>query len=237
MAKKSLRERLAERQADLKNSSKGYKLFKIPEGTTRFRLLFCGEEEDWAMEVTCFYLGKDLGYVISPKTLGEKCAIYKSYKQLSGDNANADEREFAKKFKPQRKFVAPSVRYKDADGNELDNEAGAKLLLLAPGTYDAALELWLDKENGDFTHPTEGYDLKFKRTGKGKNDTEYKVVPCKNTKAPKGFRGPYNVEEMLRAVIPTYAETKAMLEKFLNLEPEEEQEEQPKKKKKKNKDL
>jgi hypothetical protein len=32
---------------------------------------------------------------------------------------------------------------------------------------------------GDFTHPEKGYDIKIKRKGTGKNDTEYKVYPMK----------------------------------------------------------
>lgn len=243
MGKQSLRERLEQRQKDLKNSSKGYKMFKISEGTSRYRILFCGEDEDWALEVKVFYLGKDIGYVISPSTLGEKCAIAKEHKKLTGEDSSAEDREFAKKYlRPGRKFVVPAVRYKDEDGKELETESGAKLLMLAPSTYDAALELWLDKENGDFTLPLEGYDLKFKRTGKGKNDTEYKVVPCKQSKAPKGFRGPYNVEEMLKEIMPSYKETKELLEKYLSLDldsgsDDEEEEQSSKKKKKKNKDL
>lgn len=237
---------MLQKQEDLKTrKGGGYNTFVIMEGKTRFRILFCGDDEDWAMEVTAFFLSKEIGLVISPKTFGEKCAIYEGYEEMKNSKSE-DDRKFASTFKPSTKWLAPAVRYKDEDGKELDSEAGMKPLVMAKSAYEDALDLWLDKENGDFTHPLEGYDLKFTRTGKGKNDTKYGAIACKPTKAPKGFRGPVNLEEVVRSIMPTYKETKALLEKFLNITPEDDEDEpkskkdkgeKKKKKKKKNRDL
>ena len=105
-----------------------------------------------------------------------------------------------------------------------------KFVLLAAGTYQDILEKYLDEDEwGDMTDPEDGYDIKIKRTGSGKTDTEYTVTPCKNTRAPKGFRKSYNLDEEVRKILPTYEQTKAFLDQFLGLDPEDEE---PKKKKK-----
>jgi len=243
MAKKSLIARLRDKQKKIKESGQGYPYFLIPEGVTRMRPVWCGEDQDWSLEVVFFYLGKEMGGFISPATFGEKCAFHRMHKKLS-DSKDEDEREYAKnKLRPGRKFAVGVYRYKDAEGTEVDEQSGVKCAILAPSVVDKMLDLYLDADNGDFTDPIKGYDLKFKRTGKGKNDTEYNVVKGKNTKASKKFRGPYNIEELVRKILPTYEQTKEMLEKYMNLAPDDEAESSTKKKKpikkkvKKSKDL
>lgn len=235
--KKSLKERLAERRENLKKAGPG-KFITCKEGITRVRVLPVGEENEFAMEVVYFYLGiKDNMGVISPMTFNEKCAIMAAYKKLA-DSTNPDDREFAKKFKPQRKFFTPVIKYKDDNGKEIDTEMGPKLLLLTAGMYQEAIDLYLDEDNGDFTNPINGYDLKIKRTGKGKMDTEYKVLTGKPSKLDKAYRAEINLEKMVRDITPTYKETKAILEQFLNLPPiEEDDKEEKRPKKKKKRDL
>jgi len=236
MAKKSLKERLLEKQKKLKENSAGFKFFRVSEGKSRFRILSAGEEVDWAIEATVFYLGKEIGYVVSPVTFDGKCAIMNTYNELA-DSKKESDRKFAKTFKPGKKFFTAAGKYKDEKGAEpmTDGESkGIKLLMLATGQYNDMIDLWTDDEEaGDFTHPLEGYDLKMGRTGKSKNDTEYSVRPCKPTKAPKQWRKEVNLEEMLKAIIPSYKETKELMEKFLNLEPEEEEDDSKSSKKKK----
>ena len=239
--KSSLRERLQKRREDLKRSGPG-KFFTCKEGITRVRILPVGEENEWGLEVTYFYLGlKDNMALISPATFNEKCAVMDAYTKLSNSKDPAD-REFAKKFKPSRRFMAPVIKYKDDNGKEIDTESGVKLLLMTGGVYQEAIDLYLDDDNGDFTDPIKGYDLKIKRTGKGKTDTEYKVLTGKVSKLAKEYRAEVDLEKMVREIIPTYKETKVILEEFLNLPPKEddEEEEAPKKKtskKKRSKDL
>lgn len=243
--KKSLLERIAEKRKNLKMGSGNFKFFMPKEGVTRYRVLSTGEENDFSMEVTTFYLGKDLGFVISPRTFGEKCAIMKTYDKLS-TSKNEDDKQFAAKFKPGKKFLVGAIRYTDEKGKEVDTESGVKLLMLPTGLYGHLLDLYLDvDEAGDFTHPTEGYDIKILRTGKGKMDTEYNLTKCKNTKIASEFKKPIDLEKMVKEVTPSYEETSELIEKFLNL-PDSTEDEQnsdkkekrkDKKKKKKNKDL
>lgn len=239
----SLKDRLAQKRKELATKGGDFDLFFIKEGTTRMRLMSAGDEKEFAIEAVTFYLGSEIKNVISPATFGKKCAIMEAYNELSASKDTSD-REFAKKFKPGKKYYAAAYRYTDEKGKEVDVEQGVKLLQLTGGQYQDLIDLYLDEdEAGDFTHRTKGYDIKFGRTGKGKQDTEYQVRPCKNTEGYKPFYkdGTVDLEEMLKAKIPSYKETKEIIEKFLNLPPEEDnaaEEEAPKKKKKKkNKDL
>src|SRR6185369_7077990 len=131
--------------------------------------------------------------------------------------------------------------YKDEKGKEIDKEAGVKLLLVSAGVYQELIDLYLDSDAGDFTDPIKGYDIKIKRTGKGMTDTEYTVLRGNPSKLDKAYRKEVDPEAMVKALVPTYEETKQMLEDFLHLAPEEEEEKSSKKdkkkKKKKSKDL
>lgn len=229
----SLLKNLKKRRKELENSGgRGYKYFIFKEETVRMRPLFTGEDQDWAIEATFFYLGKKLGGYISPATFGEKCPIMKLYEKLSGSDSDED-KEFAKTFRPKKRYFVPHIKFKDLKGEEIDKEQGAKLALLTNDQYKNLLDLFLDPEQGDFTDPNTGYDIKYKRTGKGQFDTEYSLLPCKPSKAPKEFRGPYDVEKMMREIIPTYEAAKEIKEKFLNGGDEEDEDEKPKKKSKK----
>lgn len=234
----SLKERLAKKRELLKRGEGGFKYLAIKEGKMRVRHLPVGDEKDWSIEATTFYLGK-LGTVISPVTLGKKCALMRAYEKLS-KSKDPEDREVAKRFKPSRKYFSPVIAYKDAKGVELDMEQGPKLLVMGAKLLGQAVDLWMDDDDGgDFTDPIKGYDIKYTRTGKGKNDTEYGLMKGNTKKLPKELRGKtWDPEEMLKEIIPTYEETKEKLDDFLNLPPEDEDDDdKPKKKKKKSKDL
>lgn len=244
MAKtKSLKERLEERRKNLaERGGGGYKTFIFRPGITRLRHVYVGGEVEPAMEVLYVYLNKALGGFISPATWGEKCAFKKAFDELSSSSKES-EVAFSKKIQPKKKFVSPAYRYKDEKGKEIDVEAGVKLALLNGSQYEQMLDLWLDDDKGDFTDPKNGYDLKHKRTGEGQFGTKYNVIDCNKSPAAKQFRGPYNIEEMARALTPTYKETKELLEKFMNMDDgDTSSNSRPsnnggKKKKKKNRDL
>lgn len=242
MAKKqSLRERMIARREQLNDKGGNYSLFLFTKpGSYRHRHVPVGAENDWAIEVVYIYLNKELGGVISPRTFGEKCALTDAYEELKNSKDEAD-RNFSAKLKPKKRYLSLSVRYKDDKGKEIDTENGVKLTMLTGDSYQGMIDLWLDDESGDFTDPINGYDVKHKRVGTGQFDTKYTVTRCNPSKLPKEFRGPYNLEEMVRKEIPTYKATKVLLEKFLNIASEEEEE--PKestattKKKKKTRDI
>lgn len=230
--KASLRERLAKKREELKRAGPG-KFVTFKEGTTRIRILPVGEENEWGMEVVYFYLGlKDNMAVISPATFGEKCAIMMAHNKLTASK-NAEDRKFAKKFRPQRRFMAPCIVYKDDYGRDVNTERGKSLALMTSGVYQEAIDLYLDDDNGDFTDPINGYDLKIKRTGSGLMDTEYKVITGKTSKLPREFRGQVDLEAMIKDVIPSYADTKTMIEEYLNIPQDDDEEEEDRKPKKK----
>lgn len=238
MAKKSLRERLAEQRTQIAEGNKGgYKIFIFKVGEVRMRALPVPEDTEFAVEVGYIFLSKELGGIVSPSSWGNKCAFMEAHLKLAASKDPKDQ-AIAKKLKPKRKFMMPSVRYLDLKGSAIDIEAGAKLALLTGGQYQDAIDLYLDEdEAGDFTDPKTGYDLKFGRTGTGQFDTEYTVRPCKPTKLEKPYsKEVYDPTKMAKELTPTYEVTVEMLEKYLNLSPDDDKEEEAPKKKKKSKD-
>lgn len=235
----SLKDKLAKRRKEIAKKGNGkLPFFSVKEGTSRFRILPVGDENDWAQEVTWFYLGKELGGFISPITFGGKCKVMELYNKFN-ESKSADDRDFAKKFRPQKKFFTLAIRFNDEDGREIDTNAGPKPLLLSNGIYGELLDLYLDeKEAGDFTDAENGYDVKIQREGTTMLDTKYSLRPCKPTRLSKEYRSkaPYNLEEALRAIVPTKEENKELASKFINIDPDELDNKSGDKKEKKDKD-
>lgn len=215
MASKKFIEKMKKRSEDLAKGGKGsYDFFMVKEGITRMRPLPVGEDVEFGYEVTTFFLGKKHGTIISAATFGEKCAIMSKYNKLKDSKDEAD-RDLAGKFKPSVKIVMPHIRFNDEHGKEVDTASGPKLALLSKGCYQQAVDLYVDPEQGDFTDPLEGYDLKYKRTGKGKVDTVYTVSPCQPTKLPKEFRKVYDPETMVRGMVKSYDESLEIIREFM----------------------
>lgn len=215
MASKKFIEKMKKRSEELAKGGKGnYDFFMVKEGITRMRPLPVGEDVEFGFEVTTFFLGKKHGTIISAATFGEKCAIMNKYNKLKDSKAEAD-RDLANRFKPSVKIVMPHIKFNDEHGKEVDTANGAKLALLSKGCYQQAVDLYVDPEQGDFTDPLEGYDLKYKRSGKGKQDTVYTVSPCKPTKLPKEFRKVYDPETMVRGMVKSYDESLEIIREFI----------------------
>lgn len=231
MAKKQLRDRLKQKQKEIKEKgSKGNILFMKPDTEYRMRILNMGEENEFIFEATQFYLGGEIKGVISPASLDRSCAIMEAYEELK--NGDDDEKELAKKFSPRPKYLAFVALYKDSRGKELDDH-NPKFVLLTSGVYDEIIDLYLDEDEwGDMTNPETGYDIKIKRTGSGKTDTDYSVTACKNTPAPKEYASKvFDLEEEVSKIIPSYEETQHFINEYLGLEGDDgEEEEKPKKK-------
>jgi len=223
MVKENLKERLRKKKLELKaKSQQGAIFFQKPDTTIRVRILNMGEEEEFVKEVIQFYLGPDLKGVISPATYGMPCGIMESYDELK-NSENDDDKELAGKFFPRNRYLAFCLFYKDERGKEIDEQLSPKFLLVTGGVYQEILDLYLDESDwGDMTDPVNGYDIKIKRIGSGKMDTEYTVMSCKNTPVSKAFSGPYNLDEEIKKILPTYEKTKEMIEQFLGLDPEDE---------------
>lgn len=228
-----LKERMRQKKEALKSRGKGDMIF-IKEGTLRVRTLFCGDENDFVAEVQQFYLGGEIKGVISPHSIGKPCAIWEKYEELK-ESDDPDDKDLAKKLVPKSKFLMPVAVFLDEKGKKLDNDKSGKMVMLSKGLYEEIIDLFLDEEWGDMTNPKDGYDLKLKRTGTGKQDTEYSCSPCRNTKAPSGFNKEVDINEMLSGIIPTYEETEGFISSFLHSSPGGDEEKKSKKKKKKKK--
>jgi len=240
MAKLSMKERLLEKQRKLREKRGG--LWRtIKEGTLRARPLPIKEGQEFSFEVFIIWANKDIMF-ISPSSIGEKCAWKEKYDELMASSDEA-ERKFAKsKMYMRKKSLMPHLFYSDPKGKIED---GTGLLLLSPNQTAELIDLWMDDEAGDFTDPIHGYDIKYKRVGSGKMDTEYTQSRCNPTKLPKEHREPIDLEKMIRDMIPSYKQTKKYVEQFLALgmETDEDEDEtrsskkKDKKKKKKSRDL
>ena len=240
MAKKgsSLRDRLMNKKKELKNRGNGggFIMRQKEEGTIRFRILPTGDDNDFAMELTTFWLSKDAGEVISPATFGEPCPVMDKYQKLK-ESKDPDDIALAKKLVPRRKYVIPVVMYKDTKGSEIDTDNSNKLLQITGGIYQEIIDLYLDEDEwGDMTDPKEGYDLKQTRTGTGQKDTNYTISACKNTPLKGEFsKVTVNLEDMARGYIDTYESAEEKLEKYLGSTTgeDEDEDEQPRKSKRK----
>lgn len=234
---KSFKERLAEKRKKMAQKGGSDKLIFLKEGTLRVRILNVGAENDFSMEVTQFYLGPEIKGVFSPSTFGMPCAIMEKYKELK-DSKKKSDKDLAKLLVPKKKSLIPVAAFKDNAGKELDTESIGKLVPISNGLCGQIIDYYLDEEEwGDFMNPETGYDFKLIRTGSGKFDTEYSAKPCKPTPAPKALsKKIWDLEEMVRAVMPTYEETEEKLLEFLAGNPTagdlDEEEERPRKSKK-----
>lgn len=230
--KKSLKDRLKAKREELKRKSQGGKILRQKEeGTLRVRVLPVGEDNDFAIETTEFFLNRDLGGCISPQTFDEPCAIMEAYHELknSGDD---DDKDIAKTLVPRNKYLLPVLVYKDLKGKKINEEDSGKLLSIGRKLYQSILDLYLDEDEwGDMTDPKKGYDLKVTRTGTGKNDTSYDIQPCKNTPIDKKWAKPVDLEALVKEETATYEETAELVEKFLNIKADDD--DKPKKKGKK----
>lgn len=216
--KLSLKERLQKQRDSLGKGGGNFKFLIFKEGITRMRHLWCGEEREWAVEILGIYVNKEIGFVISPASWGEKCPFKQLYDEMISSKKEADKKFAKKKLYLKKKYACPSVRFKDEAGKEYDTELGEKLALLTNSQYEQMLDLFLDDDSGDFTDPNEGYMLKHKRTGNTQFNTDYNVMTGKPSKVPKQFRGPYNPEEMAKALTPSYKEMKEYLKIYMSID-------------------
>ena len=224
---------MREKQSELKSKNQGGNIVYLKYGSDiRARILNMGPENDFVMEVIQFYLGGEIKGVISPATFNEPCAIYEAYQEAKASNDDSM-KELAKKFNIRKRYLGLHLIYKDKKGKEVD-ENSPKFIILTNSQYQDVLDLYLDEDEwGDMTDPKDGYDIRYKRTGSSKTDTEYSTTPCSKTPLPKEWaKKVFNLEEEVRKIIPTYEETEAILKKFLGESDDDEKEDDDEKRKK-----
>lgn len=227
-----LRKKLEKRKQQINDKGKGFGYEVFKEGKKVIRALPVGDDEDFAMEVEMFYLGKDIGSFISPRTFGDACAVYDAYEELR-KSKDEDDNTTAATFKPKKMNLMAGLVAKDERGKVWDDEKGATLIKITGGMASELIDWMLDEDAGDFTDAKEGYPIKVKRTGSGQFDTEYTLIKLDKQKLPKIYNKVYNLEKMIKAIIPTFEQTEEFLNQFLGGGVDEDK---PKKKKKGSKD-
>lgn len=227
----NLKERLAKRRKKLAERSGNTGVIFIKEGTTRIRILPVGDEVDWALEMTHFYLGQKIKGIFSAASLGEDCPVMEKYTELK--EGNDDDKDLAKSFTPRTKYLVPAIVYDDDRGKKIDAERSGMLVMLTPTIYGEIIDMFLDPDLGDFTDPDDGYDLKIKRTGTGKTDTEYTVSAMRPSPTSKEWHKEVDLDKLAKNAMFTYDQCEEKLAEFLFDSEESENEPPPKKKKKK----
>lgn len=159
-------------------------LFKLPEGSTRVRVL---PGIDPGSVDKDFYCKSIVHYNVSPsnpkipvisprsKNPNAFCPLNEKIKELKNSSSPADNAEAMKLRGLTRYYLGVIPR----EGED----AGKIMVYPAPkAIFTKILTLMEDPEYGDITSPTEGRDLKFIRTGKGK-DTRYDITASPRTTA------------------------------------------------------
>lgn len=230
---KTAKEKMIERKKKLESRGNGGGIIFPKEGITRIRLKSPGEDEELGLEVITFYLGKELGGVISPSTFEEPCPIMEKYKELK-ESSDDDDKELAKRLVPRRKYIIGGIGYKDDKGREIDPDQIDRAYQVSSGVYQDIIDLYLDEDEwGDMTDDLDGYDIKITRSGQGITDTKYTVSPCQKKKLDKKYRGTIDLEGIVRNHVLSYDELEDKLRKFLNEDPSEDEDDDDKLKKKK----
>ena len=235
----SAREKMLARKKELEKKGSGNGLLFPKEGTLRMRIKSPGDDQELGMEVVQFYI-PGVGGVISPATFDEPCPFMEKYEELK-QSKDEDDKELAKRLIPRRRYVIGGIIYKDDKGNGVDYDGQNRGVLIAGAVYQDIIDLYLDEDDwGDMTDPDDGYDIKITRTGKGKMDTNYSVTACPKGKNPNPkYIKEVDLEELIKAQMPSYDELEDKLNEFLNgagTSSDDEEEEKPKKKSSKDKE-
>ena len=226
------RERMMERKKALAERSSGGSIIFPKEGTMRVRLVSQGPDKELGLEIIQFYSQKT-GGIISPATFDEPCPFMDKFQELR-KSSDEEDQELAKRLTPRRRFLVAGTLYKDEKGKEIDPDNVGKPILIPRSVYQDIIDLYLDEDDwGDMTDPDDGYDIKITRTGKGKMDTSYSVTACpKGKNPPTKYTKEVDLEEIIKASMPTYDELEDKLNDFLNgADSDSDDDDAPKKKK------
>ena len=228
----STKEKMLARKKQLESKGNGNGLVYPKEGTLRMRIKSPGDDQELGIEIIQFYLGGNLGGVISPATFDEPCPFMEKYQELK-NSKDEDDKELAKNLVPRRRYVIGGPVYADEKGTKFDYDGKDKGVLVPRSVYQDIIDLYLDEdEAGDMTDPRTGYDIKIIRSGSGKLDTTYSARACKPTKLDKKYQGNVDLENIVRSQIKDYDELEKLLAQYLN-EDHDSEDDEPKKKKKK----
>lgn len=212
----STKDKMVARKKKLLEKGSGGGIIFVKDGTIRVRLVSQGADKELGLEIIQFYLGKDMGSIISPATFGEPCPFMEMYNKLK-KSTDEDDQLLAKKLVPKRRFLIGGTVYVDERGKEVDNEKISRPILVPSSVYQAIIDLYLDEDDwGDMTDPEQGYDIKITRSGKGL-DVNYSVTACPGKRAldPKYIKE-IDLEKTIRKGMSSYDELEEKLNKFVN---------------------
>lgn len=240
-----LRKKLEKRKQQLADKGKGMGYEQFKEGKKTMRIVQVGEDNDFAIEVEHFYLSKELGGYISPRTFGGVDPGYDAYDRLKKSKDEGDQ-SVAATFKPRKMYLTAGLISKDSSGKEWDFDKGldkkykgVTLIKITGGMYSELIEWMLDEDAGDFTDQKEGYAIKVTRVGTGQFDTEYTLMSLAGKKIgviPKEIlKHQFDLEEMVKAITPTEEQIQEKIDSFLGASMDDDDDEPKKKKKKKGK--
>ena len=210
------KEKMMARKRKLESKGNGGGLIFPKEGILRVRMKSPGDDQELGLEIVHFYLGGNIGGIISPATFNEPCPIMEKYQELK-NSKDPDDKELAKKLVPRRRYVIGGVVYSDEKGKQVDYDGKDKGIMIPASVYQDIVDLYLDEDDaGDMTDPINGYDIKIIRTGSGKLDTTYSARNCNKSVLPKEYRGNIDLESIVRSQIKSYDELQDILNNYLN---------------------
>lgn len=168
-------------------------VFKFKEGKTHIRILTgaIGSRKDkdgsefwrdlgvhWIKQSAD---GKPVAVVgCSEVVHGEPCAVCNAIENSGGSQTDDETLNLMKEWRARKNVLIVALIRSGADANE----DTPQICELSPGTFSdicSVLETYTDEDNDPLDYKT-GMDLIIERTGKGKNDTKYKVMPAPKSK-------------------------------------------------------
>jgi hypothetical protein len=211
----SMREKLMKRKAELEKRSKGGAAgeWVFPkEGITRVRVLPITTDSEIGIELLTFYLGQELGGIISPATFGDPCPFLEAFKEAKGEG----NKEKMKMLSPKRKYVIAGHIYKEGSSKEFDPDRMAKPIQIPLSLYQQLLDLYLDEDEwGDMLDYEDGYDIKIQRSGKSL-DTVYTLAPCQKKSLNSKYHTTVDLEAKVHERIKSYEELEDLLKQYVN---------------------
>lgn len=160
------------------NNTPRFSYFKLPVGVTKVRVLPgidpSSPDKDFFCKAGSHYYANPNNQkipVTCPRIKNPKsnCPVCDKVHELQKSANKADNGE-AEKLKVKIKYVMALIPREGED-------AGKVLIYSAPkAIYSKLLSMMEDPDFGDITDPYDGMDVKFSRTGTGK-DTRYDVLP------------------------------------------------------------
>lgn len=154
------------------NATQG-RILKLRPGRTVLRVLPAPKGEKLFRVAYVHYLDvPGVGRVSfnCPRLMAKRpCSVCKTEAELLATGEDVDFRK-SRKIKAKRQVFFNVIDR----GNE---EAGPQPFRFGKTIEDQLIEIRQDEDDGgNFSHPTNGFDIKFSRKGEGMNDTEYKLT-------------------------------------------------------------